>query len=162
MRVRNWVSGSRQPNNHLGEPTWRPPHAVHLLLVMDLMGFLGPRAADSGEAASHSEMIRPPFQDDLARGSGAFAGRLVPPPLLKPASRPGFSRGRINSVKPDPCRRSLAAARPPFNGRNLGEGRSGNRTFVFWHRKPSKELACELRKRIVARAHDHNAIARTG
>jgi hypothetical protein len=29
-------------------------------------------------------------------------------------------------------------------------------------RKPSKEFMCELRKRIVARAHDHNPIATTG
>ena len=29
-------------------------------------------------------------------------------------------------------------------------------------RKPSKEFMCELRKRIVARAHDHDAIVRTG
>ena len=42
------------------------------------------------------------------------------------------------------------------------QSRSGNRTFVFCHRKPSKELICELRKRIVARAHDYDAITTTG
>jgi hypothetical protein len=39
---------------------------------------------------------------------------------------------------------------------------SGNRTFVFCHRKPSKEFICELRERIVARAHDYDAITTTG
>jgi len=34
--------------------------------------------------------------------------------------------------------------------------------FVFCNRKPSKELMCELRKRIVARAHDYDAITTTG
>ena len=38
---------------------------------------------------------------------------------------------------------------------------SGNRIFVFGHCKPSKEFMCELRKRIVARAHDYDAIATT-
>ena len=38
---------------------------------------------------------------------------------------------------------------------------SSNRTFVFCHCKPSKELMCELRKRIVARTHDYNAITTT-
>src|SRR5262249_43713965 len=42
------------------------------------------------------------------------------------------------------------------------QSRCGNRTFVFYHRKPSKELMCELRKRIVACAHDHDAITTTG
>ena len=42
------------------------------------------------------------------------------------------------------------------------QSRSGNRTFVFCHRKPSKEFICELRKRIVARAHDYDAITTTG
>jgi hypothetical protein len=42
------------------------------------------------------------------------------------------------------------------------QSRSGNRTFAFCHRKPSKELICELRKRIVARAHDYDAITTTG
>ena len=42
------------------------------------------------------------------------------------------------------------------------QSRSGNRTFAFCHRKPSKELRCELRKRIVARAHDYDAITTTG
>jgi hypothetical protein len=37
---------------------------------------------------------------------------------------------------------------------------SGNR--ISSPRKPLKELLCELRKRIVARAHDHDAIATTG
>src|SRR5712691_7030183 len=36
------------------------------------------------------------------------------------------------------------------------------RTYILCHCKPSKELTCELRKRIVARAHDHDAIAGTG
>src|SRR5262245_20284692 len=31
-----------------------------------------------------------------------------------------------------------------------------------WHRKPPKQLTCELRERIIARAHDHDAIATTG
>jgi hypothetical protein len=38
----------------------------------------------------------------------------------------------------------------------------GNRTFVSCQCKPSKEFMCELRKRIVARAHDHDAITTTG
>jgi hypothetical protein len=38
----------------------------------------------------------------------------------------------------------------------------GSRTFVFCHRKPSEELLCELRKRIVSRAHDYDAIPTTG
>jgi hypothetical protein len=42
------------------------------------------------------------------------------------------------------------------------QSRSGNRTFVFCHSKPSKEFICELRKRIVARAHDYDAITTTG
>src|SRR6476646_3507601 len=60
--------------------------------------------------------------------------------------------------------RSLDAARPASSGRNLRNERitSGDRTFVLWHCEPSQELACELRKRIVARAHDHDAIATTG
>jgi hypothetical protein len=39
---------------------------------------------------------------------------------------------------------------------------SGNRTFGFCHCKPSKEFICKLRKRIVARAHDHDAITTMG
>src|SRR4029077_15776789 len=60
--------------------------------------------------------------------------------------------------------RSLAAARPPSSGRKLGnEGiPRGDRAFVFWHCEPSQELTCELRKRIVTRAHDHDAIATAG
>src|SRR5262249_18293740 len=30
------------------------------------------------------------------------------------------------------------------------------------HREPSKKLMCELRKRVVARAHDYDAITTTG
>src|SRR5262249_12600994 len=39
---------------------------------------------------------------------------------------------------------------------------SSKRTFVFCHCKPSKELMCELRKRIVAGTHDDDAITATG
>ena len=38
----------------------------------------------------------------------------------------------------------------------------GNQTVVVSHRKPSKEFMCELRKRIIARAHDDDAVASTG
>src|SRR3954468_635420 len=60
--------------------------------------------------------------------------------------------------------RSLAAAKPPSSGRDLGNERvtRGDRAFVVWRCKPSQELAGELRKRIVARAPDHDAIATTG
>ena len=38
----------------------------------------------------------------------------------------------------------------------------GNQTVVVFHRKPSKEFMCKLRKRIIARAHDYDAVASTG
>ena len=43
----------------------------------------------------------------------------------------------------------------------MDEPLSRSRAFVFCHCKPSKELTCELRKRIVARAHHYDAIATT-
>ena len=48
-----------------------------------------------------------------------------------------------------------------YFGLNL-KSPGGNRTFVIWQCKPSKELMCELRKRIVARAHNHDTITTTG
>ena len=52
----------------------------------------------------------------------------------------------------------------------LGQTRSAGRWVRFWrpgqlrplHCKPSKEFMCELRKRIIARAHDYDAVAATG
>src|SRR4051794_27968022 len=88
-------------------------------------------------------------------------------PRANPARRVGAS-GRILPQGPTLTgghgTRSLAAAGPASSGRKLGNERipRGNRTFVVWRCKPSQELACELRKRIVARAHHHDAIARTG
>ena len=38
----------------------------------------------------------------------------------------------------------------------------GNQPVVVFHRKPSKEFMCKLRKRIIARAHDYDAVASTG
>src|SRR5215469_13199858 len=49
--------------------------------------------------------------------------------------------------------------------RKFGRGSqspSGNRTLVACHYKTPNEVMCELRKRIVACAHDHDSITTTG
>ena len=57
----------------------------------------------------------------------------------------------------------LLPGRPPAAGSSATRRiPRGDRPFVVWHCKPSQQLAGELRKRIVARAHHHDAIARTG
>lgn len=45
---------------------------------------------------------------------------------------------------------------------NSSDGVWSNRSFVFWCVKSSKEVTRELRKRIVARAHDYDPIAASG
>src|SRR6516165_7577971 len=75
------------------------------------------------------------------------------------------SRGRFGRVKHVASRVKHLARSPPSGLRGAGRrdrpSWGSKRTLFLYRCNPSKELTRELRKRVVARAHDHDAVAAT-